>query len=101
MAYRTKDGYRRRYHRDPAPDASFDFILCHRVLEHVLDDIGAIRELHHILRPGGIPNASEPQAVHREHTAESLVPTRATTGTSGSMIRTSSSGLKTSGSRFV
>jgi SAM-dependent methyltransferase len=58
----------------PLPDASFDFILCHRVLEHVLDDIGAMRELHRILRPGGVLNASVPRAVHREHTAEWLVP---------------------------
>lgn len=58
----------------PLPDASFDFILCHRVLEHVLDDIGAMRELHRILRSGGVLNASVPQAVHRERTAEWLVP---------------------------
>jgi hypothetical protein len=58
----------------PLPDASFDFILCHRVLEHVLDDIGAMSELHRILRPGGILNASVPQAAHRERTAEWLVP---------------------------
>ena len=58
----------------PLPDASFDFILCHRVLEHILDDIGAMRELHRILRPGGILNASVPQAAHRERTAEWMVP---------------------------
>lgn len=58
----------------PLPDASFDFILCHRVLEHVLDDVGAMREFHRILRPGGILNASVPQAVHREHSAEWMVP---------------------------
>lgn len=58
----------------PLPDASFDFILCHRVLEHVFDDIGAMRELHRILRPGGVLNLSVPQAAHREHTAEWLVP---------------------------
>jgi SAM-dependent methyltransferase len=58
----------------PLPDATFDFILCHRVLEHVLDDIGALRELHRILRPGGTLNLSVPQAVHRQHTAEWLVP---------------------------
>lgn len=58
----------------PLPDASFDFILCHRVLEHVLDDTGAMRELHRILRPGGVLNASVPQAVHREHTAEWMAP---------------------------
>jgi Methyltransferase domain len=58
----------------PLPDATFDFILCHRVLEHVLDDIAAMRELHRILRPGGTLNVSVPQAVHRQRTAEWLVP---------------------------
>lgn len=58
----------------PIPDGTFDFILCHRVLEHVLDDIGAMRELHRILRPGGTLNMSVPQAVHRQRTAEWLVP---------------------------
>jgi SAM-dependent methyltransferase len=58
----------------PLPDATFDFILCHRVLEHVLDDIGALRELRRILKPGGTLNLSVPQAVHRQHTAEWLVP---------------------------
>jgi SAM-dependent methyltransferase len=58
----------------PLPDGTFDFILCHRVLEHVLDDIGAMRELHRILRPGGTLNMSVPQAVHRQRTTEWLVP---------------------------
>ena len=58
----------------PLAEKSFDFILCHRVLEHVLDDAGAMRELHRILRPGGVLNMSVPQAVHRQHTAEWLVP---------------------------
>jgi SAM-dependent methyltransferase len=58
----------------PLADKTCDFILCHRVLEHVLDDTGAMRELHRILRPGGTLNMSVPQAVHRQHTAEWLVP---------------------------
>jgi SAM-dependent methyltransferase len=58
----------------PLPDSSLDVILCHRVLEHVLDDTGAMREFHRLLRPGGTLNLSVPQAVHRERTTEWLVP---------------------------
>ena len=57
----------------PLPDASFDTILCHRVLEHIFDDIAAMKEFHRILRPGGILNMSVPQAVHRPQTSEWLV----------------------------
>lgn len=58
----------------PIAGSSFDLILCHRVLEHVLDDLQAMREFFRVLRPGGILNLSVPQAVHRPRTAEWLVP---------------------------
>lgn len=35
------------------PDESFDVICCSHVLEHVVDDIGAIRELHRVLKKSG------------------------------------------------
>lgn len=56
------------------PSASFDVVLCHRVLEHVLDDRAALAELRRILRPGALLNLSVPQALHRERTAEWIVP---------------------------
>jgi len=34
-------------------DAAFDVILCSHVLEHVIDDRRAMRELYRVLRPGG------------------------------------------------
>lgn len=35
------------------PDHSFDVVLCNHVLEHVPDDIQAIKEIFRILKPGG------------------------------------------------
>jgi SAM-dependent methyltransferase len=36
------------------PDASFDVVVCNHVLEHVVADRTAIREIHRVLEPGGI-----------------------------------------------
>jgi SAM-dependent methyltransferase len=52
----------------------FDLVICHRVLEHVVDDAGAMREMHRLLRPGGTWQLSVPQAMHRPRTLEWIVP---------------------------
>jgi SAM-dependent methyltransferase len=36
-----------------APDGSFDLVYAGHVLEHVPDDVGAMAEVHRVLRPGG------------------------------------------------
>jgi SAM-dependent methyltransferase len=40
--------------RCPLPSASFDAIVILNVLEHIQDDEAAIRQLHRLLKPGGI-----------------------------------------------
>jgi ubiquinone/menaquinone biosynthesis C-methylase UbiE len=38
----------------PFPDASFDLVILDNVLEHVTDRAGTLREIHRVLRPGGL-----------------------------------------------
>ncbi|MBS1978527.1 MAG: class I SAM-dependent methyltransferase [Bacteroidetes bacterium] len=40
-------------HQMPFGNNSFDVVLCNHVLEHVQDDIQAMREIYRVLRPGG------------------------------------------------
>jgi len=55
-------------------DATFDLVICHRVLEHVLDDAGALREIHRVLKPSGVLNFSVPQSLNIDATNEWIVP---------------------------
>lgn len=53
----------------PYVDGSFDLILSHEVLEHVADDLLAVREMVRVLRPGGravifVPNRGYPFETH-------------------------------------
>ncbi|MEQ8363466.1 MAG: methyltransferase domain-containing protein [Cyclobacteriaceae bacterium] len=40
-------------HEMPFDNNHFDVVLCNHVLEHVADDIKAMREIHRVLKPGG------------------------------------------------
>jgi hypothetical protein len=57
-----------------AEDSSFDTIICHRVLEHVIDGPSAYKELFRVLRPGGVLNYSVPEALYLDKTVEWIIP---------------------------
>ena len=44
----------------PFPDGSFDRIIASEILEHIVDDTGALTELVRVLRPGGTFAATVP-----------------------------------------
>jgi len=80
LGYVTSDAYGRDADeaqditRITHPDNSFDVVICHRVMEHVLDDAKGFSELYRILRPGGLVSFSVPQAPHKAHTSEWAIP---------------------------
>lgn len=43
----------------PYPDASFDVVFCHQVLQHVQDPVGILKEMRRVAKPGGIVAARE------------------------------------------
>jgi SAM-dependent methyltransferase len=53
-------------HQLPFPDASFDAVVLQAVLEHVVDPVRVVDEVHRVLRPPGLVYAETPfmQQVH-------------------------------------
>lgn len=53
-------------HRLPLPDNQFDCVFCTGVLEHIRDPWQVIREIHRVLKPGGVIHLDAPfmQAFH-------------------------------------
>ena len=54
----------------PLADESFDVIFCNHIMEHVEDDLCAMRELYRVMRRGGWGVVLSPVELEREHTFE-------------------------------
>ena len=54
----------------PFADASFDWILCNHVLEHIPNDTKAMQELYRVLKPGGKALLQVPIDINRTVTFE-------------------------------
>jgi SAM-dependent methyltransferase len=52
------------------PDDHFDVLICHHVLEHVVEDHKGMRESVRVLKPGGFACFSVPMDISREMTWE-------------------------------
>jgi SAM-dependent methyltransferase len=48
-------------HDMPFPEGSFDVVFCNHVLEHVKDDLLAMKEIYRVLKPGGFAIAQIPE----------------------------------------
>jgi SAM-dependent methyltransferase len=54
----------------PFKDDLFEMIICCHVLEHIGDDVAALRELRRVLKPGGLAFLQSPLDYRREATFE-------------------------------
>jgi SAM-dependent methyltransferase len=73
--YETADLHARATHKvdiskAALPDAGYDVVMAHHVLEHVDADRAAMRELHRLLKPGGVALLSTPINPSRRETYE-------------------------------
>lgn len=61
-------------------DDSFDVVICYHVLEHVRDDMRAMREVHRVLSPDGFAILQVPISERLEETVEYGEPRKAESG---------------------
>ena len=54
----------------PFEDNEFDLVFCNHVLEHIEDDLKAMKELFRVMKPGGMGIFQVPQELARETTYE-------------------------------
>ncbi|BAO55340.1 class I SAM-dependent methyltransferase [Nonlabens marinus] len=54
----------------PFADNEFDMILCNHVLEHIPDDLTAMKEMYRVMKPGGTAIFQVPLENDRKHTFE-------------------------------
>jgi len=54
----------------PFSDNSYDIVFCNHVLEHIPDDLKAMKELYRIMKPGGWGIFQIPQDLNRDVTFE-------------------------------
>jgi SAM-dependent methyltransferase len=54
----------------PFEDNAYDFIICNHVLEHIPDDMKAMKELYRVLAPGGTAIIQVPYDKQRAPTSE-------------------------------
>lgn len=52
------------------PDASYDVVMANHVLEHIVDDRMAMREVYRLLKPGGVALLTVPVNTSRHETYE-------------------------------
>lgn len=54
----------------PFPSDFFDFVICIHVLEHIVDDRKAVKEIFRVLKEGGSALIQSPMDIKREKTLE-------------------------------
>lgn len=54
----------------PFKDSSFDIIICNHVLEHIVDDIKAMKEIYRVLSADGMAILQVPIKIHEQNTDE-------------------------------
>ena len=60
----------------PYPDQAFDVVFADNVVEHLADPVGVFREVHRVLKPGGVFLFKTPNKTHYMPTIAGITPHR-------------------------